>query len=43
MNPNPRRPRPGVILSVLTVAGGAYALLQSLVVPALPFFQGRRK
>jgi len=39
MNPNRRRPRPGVILSVLTVAGGAYALLQSLVVPALPALQ----
>src|SRR4029079_13044735 len=39
MNPNPRPPRPGVILSVLTVAGGAYALLQSLVVPALPALQ----
>jgi EmrB/QacA subfamily drug resistance transporter len=39
MDPNPRRPRPGVILSVLAVAGGAYALLQSLVVPALPALQ----
>ncbi len=34
-----RRPSPGVILSVLAVAGGAYALLQSLVVPALPTLQ----
>jgi EmrB/QacA subfamily drug resistance transporter len=28
--------RPGVILAVLSLGGGAYALLQSLVVPALP-------
>jgi len=32
-------PRPGVVLSVLAVGGGAYALLQSLVVPALPALQ----
>ena len=31
--------RPGVILAVLALAGGAYALLQSLVVPALPVLQ----
>jgi EmrB/QacA subfamily drug resistance transporter len=31
--------RPGVILAVLSLAGGAYALLQSLVVPALPVLQ----
>ena len=29
-------PRPGVILAVLSLGGAAYALLQSLVVPALP-------
>ena len=34
-----RTTRPGAILAVLTVAGGAYALLQSLVVPALPELQ----
>src|ERR1700688_1332645 len=28
--------RPGVILAVLSLGGAAYALLQSLVVPALP-------
>lgn len=32
-------PRPTAVLSVLTVAGAAYALLQSLVVPALPALQ----
>ena len=31
--------RPGVILGVLLVAACAYALLQSLVVPALPVLQ----
>jgi EmrB/QacA subfamily drug resistance transporter len=31
--------RPGVILSVLGLGGAAYALLQSLVVPALPVLQ----
>src|SRR5579864_9494061 len=31
--------RPGVILAVLALGGGAYALLQSLVVPALPVLQ----
>src|SRR5262249_7426444 len=39
MAPGPRRPSPGVILAVLAVGGGAYALLQSLVVPALPELQ----
>jgi EmrB/QacA subfamily drug resistance transporter len=34
-----RARRPGVILGVLSLAGGAYALLQSLVVPALPVLQ----
>jgi len=34
-----RTSRPGAILAVLAVAGGAYALLQSLVVPALPALQ----
>jgi EmrB/QacA subfamily drug resistance transporter len=32
-------PRPGVIFSVLALGGTAYALLQSLVVPALPVLQ----
>jgi len=31
--------RPGLILGVLSLGGGAYALLQSLVVPALPVLQ----
>jgi EmrB/QacA subfamily drug resistance transporter len=31
--------RPGVILAVLSLAGGAYALVQSLIVPALPELQ----
>ncbi|HWB22662.1 MAG TPA: MFS transporter [Gaiellaceae bacterium] len=31
--------RPGLILAVLSLGGGAYALLQSLVVPALPVLQ----
>jgi EmrB/QacA subfamily drug resistance transporter len=31
--------RPGLILAVLSVSGGAYALLQSLVVPALPVLE----
>ncbi len=31
--------RPGAVLAVLSLAGGAYALLQSLVVPALPVLQ----
>jgi hypothetical protein len=31
--------QPGLILGVLALAGGAYALLQSLVVPALPVLQ----
>src|SRR5882672_4037837 len=30
---------PGLILGVLALGGGAYALLQSLVVPALPVLQ----
>src|SRR3954452_25034676 len=36
--PIPTR-RPGVLLAVLSLAGAAYALLQSLVVPALPVLQ----
>src|ERR1700681_1351270 len=31
--------RPGLVLGVLSLGGGAYALLQSLVVPALPVLQ----
>jgi EmrB/QacA subfamily drug resistance transporter len=31
--------KPGLILAVLSLGGGAYALLQSLVVPALPVLQ----
>ena len=31
--------RPGLILAVLSLGGAAYALLQSLVVPALPVLQ----
>jgi len=31
--------RPGLILAVLSLSGAAYALLQSLVVPALPVLQ----
>jgi EmrB/QacA subfamily drug resistance transporter len=31
--------RPGIVLAVLALAGAAYALLQSLVVPALPVLQ----
>src|SRR3984885_9174659 len=31
--------RPGLILAVLSLSGGAYALLQSLVVPALPVLE----
>jgi EmrB/QacA subfamily drug resistance transporter len=34
-----RKSRPGVMLGVLSLGGGAYALLQSLVVPALPVLQ----
>jgi EmrB/QacA subfamily drug resistance transporter len=34
-----RASRPGLILGVLALGGGAYALLQSLVVPALPVLQ----
>ncbi len=33
------RSRPGLILGVLSLGGAAYALLQSLVVPALPVLQ----
>src|SRR3989449_5470415 len=33
------RSHPGLILAVLSLSGGAYALLQSLVVPALPVLQ----
>src|SRR6478609_458974 len=32
-------PRPGLVLAVLAVGGSAYAMLQSLVVPALPTLQ----
>src|ERR1700720_3933597 len=35
----PERSRPGLILGVLALGGAAYALLQSLVVPALPVLQ----
>jgi EmrB/QacA subfamily drug resistance transporter len=35
----PHTVRPGTILAVLALAGCAYALLQSLVVPALPVLQ----
>jgi EmrB/QacA subfamily drug resistance transporter len=35
----PGRSRPGLILGVLALGGAAYALLQSLVVPALPVLQ----
>src|ERR1700758_2063041 len=31
--------RPGLILAVLSLSGAAYALLQSLVVPALPVLE----
>jgi EmrB/QacA subfamily drug resistance transporter len=31
--------RPGLLLSVLALGGGAYAMMQSLVVPALPVLQ----
>ena len=33
------RTHPGLILAVLSLSGAAYALLQSLVVPALPVLQ----
>jgi EmrB/QacA subfamily drug resistance transporter len=36
---NPRSSRPRLILAVLALGGAAYALLQSLVVPALPVLQ----
>ena len=36
---SPTAPRPGLVLTVLAVAGAAYAMLQSLVVPALPTLQ----
>ena len=32
-------PRPGLVLAVLAVGGSAFAMLQSLVVPALPTLQ----
>jgi EmrB/QacA subfamily drug resistance transporter len=32
-------PRPGLVLAVLAIGGSAYAMLQSLVVPALPSLQ----
>ena len=32
-------PRPGLLLAVLALGGSAYAMLQSLVVPALPVLQ----
>ena len=32
-------PRPGLVLAVLALGGSAYAMLQSLVVPALPTLQ----
>jgi EmrB/QacA subfamily drug resistance transporter len=35
--------RPGLLLGVLLTAGGAYSLLQSLVVPALPTLQRELK
>src|SRR5262249_61527760 len=35
----PRSSRPRLILGVLALGGAAYALLQSLVVPALPVLQ----
>src|SRR4051795_6330034 len=34
-----RSSRPWLILGVLSLSGGAYAMLQSLVVPALPVLQ----
>src|SRR3712207_9140556 len=34
----PRRPWPAILV-LLTVAGISFALMQTLVVPALPFFQ----
>jgi EmrB/QacA subfamily drug resistance transporter len=35
----PTSSRPGLLLAVLALGGGAYAMLQSLVVPALPTLQ----
>jgi EmrB/QacA subfamily drug resistance transporter len=35
----PASSRPGLLLAVLALGGGAYAMLQSLVVPALPTLQ----
>ena len=37
--PRAEAARPGLILGVLALGGAAYALLQSLVVPALPVLQ----
>jgi EmrB/QacA subfamily drug resistance transporter len=37
--PSHARTHPGLILAVLSLSGAAYALLQSLVVPALPVLQ----
>jgi MFS family permease len=36
---DPRRRRPGLILLALTVASGTFALMQAVVVPALPILQ----
>lgn len=36
---SPAAPHPGALLAALSLGGGAYALLQSLVVPALPVLQ----
>jgi EmrB/QacA subfamily drug resistance transporter len=35
----PAAPHPGALLATLSLGGGAYAMLQSLVVPALPALQ----
>lgn len=32
-------PRPGLVLAVLAIAGSVWAVMQSLVVPALPVLQ----
>ena len=37
--PTPIASRPGLLLAVLALGGMAYAMLQSLVVPALPTLQ----
>ena len=36
---DPERQHYGVTLALLTVAGISFAVMQTLVVPALPFFQ----